>query len=322
MPDVVGCTRDVVDRSFKQADLGVAKAVPQADDAPTGVVFRQDPPAATRLVPGRQVTLSISTGPARPVPPESNTEPTPAATVSPIPTKQAMAAVPPVSGLAEARGMEAIRGRHLVPILGGKEFSSVAGGSMSRTDPPAGTTVPQGTLVRYWESLGPAPVPPPATPRVATVPPVTGMTPAEALAILRKAGLTAGEPIPELSLSGTGRISRQEPLAGKPPPPPGQMVLLWRSYAWFSTMGLVVVPLLILGAAAGLAFTRIGAKRRLIYTRAVLRIQPSLARDGEAQFDRTIPPAGPALGLRASLQPGEVHFTGPVPIERQEIQHD
>jgi Uncharacterized protein conserved in bacteria len=333
MPDVVGCTRDVVDSSFKRADLGVAKAVPQASDAPNGVVFRQDPPVATRLVPGRQVTLFISTGPARQVPPESNVQPASAATVGQGPAKQAMTAVPPVSGFAEARGLEAIRGRLLVPILGGKEFSSVPGGRMIRTDPPVDEVVPQGTPVRYWESLGPALVPAPATPpepppvsvspvpRAAKVPPVTGKTPAEALLILRKAGFAAGEPIPEFTLSGTGRISRQDPLAGRPLSQ-GEMVLLWRSYAWLSTLGLAAVPLLILGSVAGLAFMRLVTKRRLAYTRAVLCIQASLSRDGETQLVRAIPPAGPALVLRASLQPGEVHFAGSVSIERREIQHD
>ena len=204
----------------------------------------------------------------------------------------------------------------------------------ARVHTPAGTTVPQGTLVRYWESLGPAPVslsatppePPPVSvsplPRVATVPSVTGMTPAEALVILRKAGFAAGEPIPEFTLGGAGRISRQDPLAGSPLPQ-GEMVLLWRSYAWLSTMNVVVVSLLILGSLAGLALMHIiNTKRRLDYTRKVLRIQPSLARDGETQLVRAIPPAGPALGLRVSLQPGEVHFAGPVSIERREIRHD
>src|SRR6185312_3923899 len=307
MPDVVGCARDVVDRSFKQADLDVAKAVPQANDSPNGVVFRQDPSAATRLVSGRQVTLFVSTGPAPEAPSENNIQPVPAATVSPVPANQVMTTVPQVQGYAAASALKIIEERHLDPIPGGKEFSAVPGGGMSRTDPPAGTTVPQGTSVRYWESLGPAPEPTPATPpepppvsvppvpRVATVPSVTGMTPAEALVILRKAGFAAGEPIPEWTLGGTGRISRQDPLAGSPLPQ-GEMVLLWRSYAWLSTLGLVVIPLLILGSVAGLAFTRFGTKRRFDYTRAVVRIQSSLARDGETQLVRAIPPAGPALG--------------------------
>ncbi len=236
-----------------------------------------------------------------------------------------MTTVPPVYGVAEGSALETIRGRHLDPIPGGQEFSEMPRGRMIRTDPPADTRVPQGTPVRYWESLGPAPTPLPAAeavpPSASTVPSVTGQTPAEAAMILRSAGFAAGEPIPELTLDGTGRISRQEPLAGKPLAK-GNMVLLWRSYAWLSTMSVAVVSLLILGSGAGLALTRIDAKRRLAYTRAVLRMQPSLARDGETQFVRAIAPAGPVLVLRTSLGPGGAHFAGPVPIERREIQHD
>ena len=334
MPDVGGCIPGVVDRSLRQADFGVARAVPEASNLPKGVVSRQDPPPGTRLTSGTKVTLFISTGAGAKTPRESNVQPASVAAKNPGPKKLAMTTtVPQVYGFAEGSALETIRGRHLDPIPGGREFNQLPGGRMIRTDPPADEVVPQGTPVRYWESLGPAPEPTPATPpepppvsvppvpRVATVPSVTGMTPAEALVILRKAGFAAGEPIPEWTLGGTGRISRQDPLAGSPLPQ-GEMVLLWRSYAWLSTVGLAAVPLLILGSVAGLAFRRFGTKRRLDYTRAVVRIQSSLARDGETQLVRAIPPAGPALGLRASLQPGEVHFAGPVSIERQEIQHD
>lgn len=333
MPNVVGCPRAVVDRSLKQADLGAAKPVLLANDASNGVVFRQDPLPGRRVMSNTQVTLYISTGPAPqpppplPPPPESEGPPAPAATVSPGPKKRAMTTVPAVRGVAEARALVTIEKSRLRPIFGGKEFSEIPRGRMIRTDPPAGRPVAQGSLVSYWESLGrappppPPPVPPPVPPPASTVPSVIGQTPAEAVETLQAAGFAAGEPIPELTLSGTGRISRQDPLAGSPLAQ-RQQVLLWRSYAWLSTMSLAVVPLLILGSLAGLALTHIRAKRRLAYTRAVLRIQPSLARDGETPFVRTIPPAGPALGLRASLQPGEVHFAGPVPIERREIQHD
>ena len=340
MPDVVGCIGDIVAGSFERADIGLAKPLlkREANDSTIGVVFDQDPPAGKKLMSDTQVTLHISKGPApkgdgqkgdgRKPPPENNVTPVTAATVGQGPKKRAMTVVPPVRGFEEARALEIIKGKRLDPIAGGKEFSKEPVGSISRTDPPANQSVLLGAPVTYWMSLGPQPPlpppppPPPPPPHVAGVPSVTGMTPGEATEVLRKAGLVAGEPIAELSLAGTGRISRQEPLAGKPPPPPGQMVLLWRPYAWFSTVGVAAVSLLALGSAAGLMLRHLGAKRRLAYTREVLRIQPSLARDGETQLVRAIPQAGPALELRASLQAGEVHFAGPVSIDRQETQHD
>jgi len=100
------------------------------------------------------------------------------------------------------------------------------------------------------------------------------------------------------------------------------MVLLWWPYAWLSVTGLVVIPLLILGFAAGLLLRHVRAKRRLAYTLAVLHIRPSLTHDGGTQLVGATPSIGRTLALRASLHPGEVRFTDPVSIERQEIQHD
>lgn len=293
MPDVVGCIPDIVERSLKQADRGVKEPVPEASNLPKGVVSGQAPLPGKKLMSNTQVTLYISTGPGRDASPGSNVQPASAATSSAGFQEPAMTTVPPPAAVSVA-----------APVA---EPVAVAKPVTKSVTKPVATPIP----------------PPPwrVPPSASTVPSVTGKTPAEALVILRKTGFATGEVTPELTLDGTGRISRQEPVAGSRFAK-GGIVWLWRSYAWFSTMSVAVVSLLILGSVAGLALTHLGAKRRLAHTRAVLRIQPSLARDGEAQFDRTIPPAGPALGLRASLQPGEVHFTGPVPIERQEIQHD
>jgi hypothetical protein len=100
------------------------------------------------------------------------------------------------------------------------------------------------------------------------------------------------------------------------------MVLLWWPYAWLSVTGLVVIPLLILGSAAGLVFRHVRAMRRLAYTRAVMRIRPSLAHDGGTRLVGADPSIGRTLTLRTSLQAGEVHFSDPVSIERQETRHD
>ena len=330
MPDVRGCTLDTVEGSFKQADLGPAKAMRQPSNSPSGVVFESDPPADTRLLPNTQATLFVSTGPGPTPPAETGTPPAAAATVGPGPGKQAMTTVPQVRGFAVASAEKAIKGSHLRPVPGGRESSNEPGGSISRTDPPAGTTVPWNALVGYWVSLGQAskhpqhqPSAPPSTqgPRVAEVPSVTGKTPAEAAAILRVAGFTGGEPIPELSLAGTGRISRQDPPGGSRAPQ-GEMVLLWWPYAWLSMTDLVVIPLLILGSAAGLVFRHVRAKRRLACTRAVMRIRPSLALGGGTRLVGVAPSIGRTLALRTSLQPGEGHFADPMSIERQETQHD
>ena len=161
-----------------------------------------------------------------------------------------------------------------------------------------------------------------ASPRaLATVPLVTGRTPDQARAMLKAAGFAAGEPIPELALSEPGRISRQDPLAGSSFPS-GQMVLLWRPYAWFSVMNLMVASLLILVLTMGGLVVHVRGKQRLRYTRRVVSIRASVAAQGERWSVPTVPLAKPMVALQARLQPGEVRFNGPMVIERQEIKQD
>lgn len=296
MPSVVGHTEADARGTLNQIGLRNVISQPGPSERPKDVVYEQTPESGSTVSTGTPVFLGISQG-----------------------QSISATAVPDVVGSPVGSGEAAIRTWQLQPVSSGREYSNEPRGSISRTDPPAYTRVPEKSQVQYWVSLGqgPRPWPPPAT----SVPSVIGTTPAEAVAILRKAGLTAGEPIAEFSLAGTGRISRQEPSAGSPPPP-DRMVLLWWPYAWLSVTGLVVIPLLILGFAAGLLLRHVRAKRRLAYTRAVLHIRPSLTHDGGTQLVGATPSIGRTLALRASLHPGEVRFTDPVSIERQEIQHD
>ena len=288
MPGVVGHTEADARGELNQIGLRNVVSQPGPSERPRGVVYEQTPESGSTVSTGTPVFLGISQGP---------------------PTG-ATAAVPDVVGSPVGSGETAIRARQLQPVSSGGEYSNEPRGSISHTDPPAYTKVPEKSQVQYWVSLGRA-----------SVPSVIGKTPAEAAATLRGAGLTAGEPIAEFSLTGTGRISRQEPSAGSAPPP-DRMVLLWWPYAWLSVTGLVVIPLLILGSAAGLVFRHVRAKRRLAHTRAVLRIRPSLAQDSETRLAGASLPTGRALALRASLQPDEVHFADPVSIERRETRHD
>ena len=75
-----------------------------------------------------------------------------------------------------------------------------------KQDPPAGSPVKRGDAITYWVSSG--------RPQ-AIVPPLTGLTEAEARAALDGVGLNLGAVTPEVSaIVPTGQVIRQDPAAG------------------------------------------------------------------------------------------------------------
>ena len=64
VPSVVQLTQAQAERTLDAAGFGVSVNRDRSDDAPEGIVFAQDPAAATELEEGETVTISVSTGPA------------------------------------------------------------------------------------------------------------------------------------------------------------------------------------------------------------------------------------------------------------------
>ena len=147
-----------------------------------GMVVRQRPVGGTRLLPGRAIVLTVSGG--RP-----------------------KLAVPEVTGLPVAKAVQRLREAGLETsqkIV----FAREASGTVVRQEPAAGAGVRKGAEVLLTVSKGPQ--------RVA-VPPVVGETRAQALALLKEAGLVAAVfdvPAPQQR----GVVVAQRPQAGEKAP--------------------------------------------------------------------------------------------------------
>ena len=295
VPDVTGFAEAAAVGAIEKSHLRPEPGGREFSSQPRGTVSRTLPLAPTSVAWGTEVRYWLSLGLEQP-PKRANTN------------------VPDVTGFAEAVAVGAIEKSHLRPEPVGREFSSQPRGTVSRTLPLAPTSVAWGAEVRYWLSLG-------SNDEPVEVPSVTGTTPDKAAAILRSTGLVAGDPLFELSMSQPGRVSRQEPLA-KSRLPRGTTVSLWLPYPWFSLSSLVVVSLLIMVLAAGGVIAHVRWKRRLDYTKQLVSMRSSLAGKDEADPTPTFSQITPVIALRARLEQGDVHFHGPVVIDKREILHD
>ena len=178
VPRVVGLERGAAERLLTEAGLAATVTVARDDIVAAGIVSAADPGADRRLPRGGTVRLTVSGG--RPVVP-------------------AVAA-----GTAVAAAEQSIRDAGLTPAGSPRqEYSSaVAAGTVTRTDPPAGTALPSGSAVTLVVSRGEEPR------RQVRVPSLKGRTVADAQARLAAIGLEAdveyGLPIgarpPELSV--------------------------------------------------------------------------------------------------------------------------
>jgi serine/threonine-protein kinase len=155
VPLVVNLQQGVA--SAKISDAGLTPSpVTEPNKAASGTVVSQNPFAGQNVDKGSTVRLIVSSGPGN-------------------------APVPSVVGKTKAAAERAITGQGLkVGSVETKYSASVPVGHAVSTDPPAGTSLPVGTSVTLFDSLGPAPV---------NVPDVTGETQATARNTLTALGL-------------------------------------------------------------------------------------------------------------------------------------
>jgi eukaryotic-like serine/threonine-protein kinase len=142
-----------------------------------GIVFKQDPPAGSKVDKGGTVTIWVSTGPPK-------------------------VTVPDVKGQQWPAAQQALANAGLQP----KEFI-VPGDTkdqVTATDPPAGKSVPKGTTVRVNVMSGPA---------QATVPSVVGESINEATAKLHAAGFNVNPTFVD-SNATQGQVVSQNPAPG------------------------------------------------------------------------------------------------------------
>jgi serine/threonine-protein kinase len=159
VPQVVGLERAAAERLLADADLTATVTVTRHDTLDAGLVAAVEPAGDRRLLRGDAVRLTVSGG--RPV-------------------------VPPVAGgTPVAAAEQAIREAGLEPGRAvRREYSTtVAAGTVIRSDPPAGTALRSGSEVALVVSRGPEPE------RQVRVPFLVGRTASAAVAALTELGL-------------------------------------------------------------------------------------------------------------------------------------
>lgn len=166
VPNVVGMTQANAQSALVNAGL-VASFVNQADAAPKGQAFAQQPTGDQAVAPDSVILVAISTGPA--------TNP-PATTV----------AVPAVIGKTQMDAEKALIDAQLTSQDVQSYSATVAKGKVIQQWPPAGNKVAPGTPIAIVVSMGPKP-----TSGTATVPDVKGMDADAASQALADAGLVA-----------------------------------------------------------------------------------------------------------------------------------
>jgi beta-lactam-binding protein with PASTA domain len=155
VPLVVNYQQGVAVAKINDAGL-TPSPVTEPNKLPSGTVVSQNPLAGAKVDKGSAVRLIVSSGPGN------------------VP-------VPSVVGKSKAAAQRAITRQGLkVGGIQTKYSASVPVGDAVSTDPPAGTSLPVGTSVTLFDSLGPAPV---------NVPSVTGDTVSAARNTLTGLGL-------------------------------------------------------------------------------------------------------------------------------------
>ncbi|WP_319954604.1 Stk1 family PASTA domain-containing Ser/Thr kinase [Patulibacter brassicae] len=192
IPAVVGQTRADARRALVQAGIAeddIADAEQASETVEAGRVISVSPAAQTRIDPGTQVTLTVSSGPAS----EDQVE------------------VPKVTDLDRAAAEKAITDAGLVPEVTEVDSTDVEAGTVTEQSPAARSKVDEGSTVRLTVTRTPADE---EDDQVA-VPNVEGRTRAQAERALRAAGLRPR--VTEVAVSDEGqdgRVQRQVPNGG------------------------------------------------------------------------------------------------------------
>jgi beta-lactam-binding protein with PASTA domain/predicted Ser/Thr protein kinase len=183
VPDVRGQDQQTAENTLRSPQYGFVPAAgptQNSDTVPAGAVIDTQPTAGTPADKGSTVTLTISLGKAQvKIPDEAGKDPT--------------AAGADLGGLGFKVGQAA------------EASTSEPAGKVTRTDPPAGTSVASGAKVTIYVSSGVAQVP---------VPDERGQSSSTAQAALQAAGFTVAV---SGSTSPDGLVTKQNPSGGSAP---------------------------------------------------------------------------------------------------------
>ncbi len=180
VPSTAGLSKEDAERAVESAGFEPQVSEVNSKDVEAGLVIKSDPRGGTTATKGSVVTLTVSKGPR-------------------------LSKVPVLVGTNRSVAVQQIRGRGLVPSVS-EEESPKPEGEVIRQAPSAGSELPRGSSVSIVVSKGE---------RKAKVPNVIGKERAEAVEMLRDAGLkpSVSEQQTEVP-SQVGRVTDQFPPPG------------------------------------------------------------------------------------------------------------
>ena len=182
VPSVLGWQAIDAERALKVAGFRV-NLVQVASERPRGEVLQQEPAPSVPLQTGEPVTLNISVGPAAIL-------------------------VPNVAGMDDVSAAVAIANAGLEVVPQSEPSEVIAEGLVTRTQPPAGTQVAEGSQIFVYVSSGPS---------VVLMPDLTGLDPTTAHIQLDTLGMIADvQTVAPLPDEVPGLIVSQDPAAGTP----------------------------------------------------------------------------------------------------------
>ena len=182
LPNLKGKTVDEALQTIADLHLPPPKTVPTTSTQETNTVIRTDPPPG-QVAPDQVVTIFYSSG---------------------------QVSVPNVIGFDYDAAATKLRNAKLVPARVDQSSDTVPSGQVISTNPGAGQPAVQGSTVTVVVSSGPPP------PQPVSVPPVTGMTQADAQQALADADLknTVTKCLPSTPTTPDGQVVSSDPAPG------------------------------------------------------------------------------------------------------------
>jgi len=281
----------------------------------TGTYFppypRDDPPPRTYPPPDNDY-------------PPHETEPPPP---QPEVPRSTYVQVPNVVGMSIVAARGAIFDRGLNPQYGGEQPDGSPPDKVATTSPRAGTMVPEGTSVSYW--VAPRAIAKhPRTPK--PEPPTTVQAPPVETQNGGGEGMGEGpggqedlqdespqDQNPEAQQSAAQQENQKPTGAsthdsmgdtndnGGSTQPPDNTIPVWQ---WLTFAGVVLALCAIVQEWR--------YRRRLRWTQSVTEMRSSLDRGAWLPSTRSVPVDAPPVGLRAFLEPSQIRFDTPVPVDR------
>lgn len=187
VPDVRGLSLQQAKLAIDKAGYRIGDVDRRIDKGRPGRVLGQLPAAGTEAKPGTAVNVTVS--------------------------KRLL--VPDVVGRSEADAIARLGRVELRAQLAGEEAGTASPGTVSRTEPIAGTPADANAIVRYWLVAATQPPPPPVPPIPSTLlPDVVGLIEDDARQQLAEAGHRPQRSGQELSPRPQGTVLRTNPLGG------------------------------------------------------------------------------------------------------------